>query len=75
MNKYRVDRSNTLSTPCGMNSLLYIGDNWDDARQVYNYVDTGKDAWNQPNDAYGVILSVWSDNLRDYIVKCSKGLY
>jgi len=75
MNKYRVDRADSLRTPCGMNSILYIGDSSDDAVQVYNHVDPGKDCWNQPNRAYGVILSVWSDGARDYIVKRSKGLY
>ncbi len=64
----------SLTVPCGMNSILYIGDNWAEAREVYDAMAPGKDAWNNPNPAYGVLLSVWSDNLRDYVVNCSKGL-
>ena len=75
MNTYRVDRADSLHTPCGMNSILYIGDSPDDAAQVYTYADPGKDAWNQPNRAYGVIMSVWSASARAYIIKRSKGLY
>jgi hypothetical protein len=75
MNKYRVDRADSLRTPAGMNSILYIGESFEEARKVYTYHEPGKDAWNQPNRAYGVLLSVWSANLNDYIVKCSKGLY
>lgn len=75
MNKYRVDRANSLCVPCGMNSICYIGDSWDEARKVYTYLDTGKDAWNQPNPAYGVVLSVWNEVKNDYVIKCSKGLY
>ena len=74
MNNYRVDRAMSATVPCGMNSILYIGDSWREARRVYAATAPGKDAWGQPNDAYGVLLSVWSDNLRWYDVKCSKGL-
>ena len=75
MNKYRVDRVNSLRVPCGMNSIRYVGDSWGDARKVYDYLDTGKDAWNRPNPAYGVVLSVWNEVKNDYVIKCSKGLY
>lgn len=74
MNTYRVDRAMSLRVPCGMNSVCYIGDDPKAAAKVFEYLEPGKDAWNQPNPAYGLILSVWSDNLRDYIVKRSKGL-
>ena len=75
MNTYRVDRANSLQTPCGMNSLLYIGDSLDEAVKVYSYMDPGKDWWNVPNSAYGVILSVWNADANEYRVKRSKGLY
>jgi len=75
MNKYRVDRAMSLTVPCGMNSICYIGDSLDDAVTVFNYLDPHKDKWNQPNRAYGLLLSVWSDDSNDYIVKRSKGLY
>ncbi len=72
--KYRVDRVTNAQTPCGMNSIRYIGDSWKVARALFERIPTGFDAWDQPNAAYGVILSVWDDNKRDYVVKCSKGL-
>lgn len=75
MNNYRVDRNDSeVRTPCGMNSLLYLGDSWDKARQIFNAADVGLDAWNQPNSRYGVTLSVWNDDKRDYIIKCMKGV-
>ena len=74
MNKYRVDRANCKVTPCGMNSIVYIGDNWSKARAVYDTTTGGLDAWGQPNSLYGVILSVWDEGKRDYIVKAVKGL-
>ena len=50
MNTYRVDRAmEGLSPPCGMNSILYIGDSRKCAEQVFNHMDGGKDSWNQPN--------------------------
>jgi hypothetical protein len=75
MNTYRVDRADSLQSPCGMNSLLYIGDNIDEAVKVYTYHDPGKDSWNVPNSAYGIILSVWNAGANEYRVKRSKGLY
>ncbi len=75
MNEYRVDRANSLQVPCGANSIVYIGDSFEDARYVYNQTDPGKDAWNQPNATYGVLLSVWNPDTHDYRIKCSKGLY
>lgn len=72
MNTYRVDRTSSRCVPCGMNSLLYLGDDPRAARRVFSEAQAGLDMWNQPNAAYGVILSVW--NGCDYIVKCEKGL-
>ena len=68
MNKYRVDRADRGVTPCGMNSILYIGDNSRQALLVFRNATTGKDAWNQPNPEYGVILSEWSDKHNEYRV-------
>lgn len=73
-NSYRVDRANSRRVPCGMNSILYIGDNWEKARKVYAAAEIGRDSWNNENITYGVILSVWDSSKNDYIVKCEKGL-
>jgi len=73
-NTYRVDRNDSqVTTPCGMNSLLYIGDSWKKARTIFNQAEPHKDAWNRPNATYGVTLAVWSENKRDYVVKAIKG--
>ena len=72
MNKYRVDRANNLSVPCGMTSVRYIGDNYRNANNVYNALCSGIDAWDKPNETYGVVLSIW--NGTDYVVQLSKGI-
>ena len=76
MSQYRVDRVDSRTVPCGMNSILYLGDNWNAAMRVFSKAETGLDAWNQPNSRYGVILSVWNGQrlTGDYVVKCMKGL-
>lgn len=69
-NNYRVDRAmEGLSPPCGMNSIRYIGDNYVAAMHVFNHLEGGKDAWNQPDKDYGVMLSMWDSNRNDYVVK------
>lgn len=73
MNTYRVDRANTLRTPCGMNSILYIGDDIVAAREAFAKARTGLDAWGQPNPDYGVLMSRWSNNLQDYVILQRKG--
>ena len=73
-NKYRVDVANSRIVPCGMNSIRYIGDNYTQAKQTFDALPIGRDAWNQENVTYGVILSVWDESKHDYIVKCEKGL-
>lgn len=73
-NKYRVDVVNSRIVPCGMNSIRYIGDNFTQAKQTFDNLPTGRDAWNQENATYGVILSVWNESNQTYIVKCEKGL-
>jgi hypothetical protein len=71
-NKYRVDVSNNPAVvPAGMNSIRYIGDDWEEARKVFHATETRRDAWNQRNSLYGVILSVWTGDR--YMVKCIKG--
>lgn len=72
MNKYRVDRASSRSVPCGMGSIRYIGDSWEEAVRTFRQLQAGLDAWNQPNPAYGVILSVWK--VDKYTVKLDKGL-
>ena len=76
MNQYRVDRANSTVVPVGMNSILYIGDDWTEARKVFASAKPGKDAWGKPNSTYGVILSVWrgSHSVGEYVMKCQKGL-
>lgn len=74
MNTVRVDVANTRRTPCGMNSIKYIGNSFEEARRVYNATDPGSDAWGQPNQTYGVILSVWHPERHEYVIKCVKGL-
>ena len=71
-NEYRVDVASCKATPCGMNSIKYIGSSFSKAEKAFRDAETGKDAWNQPNAAYGVILSVWNGS--EYVVKMSKGL-
>lgn len=73
-NKYRVDRNDSYdNVPCGMNSILYIGDSLPQAVKAYNAVNPGIDAWNVPNPAYGVTLSKWNDVKNDYSVIMKKG--
>jgi len=69
MNKYRVDRVAKDSTicPCGMNSILHIGDNLSKARQYFLVSRSGFDTWNKPDASYGVALSQWNDVKRDYV--------
>lgn len=69
-NNYRVDRaSEAVSPPCGMNSVLYAGDNYHAAMHVFNYTEGGKDAWNQPDRNCGVMLSLWNSDKQMYVAK------
>ena len=70
--QYRVDVANQPITPCGMNSLKYLGGSFNQARKVYMETKTGFSAWGTENAGYGVILSVWNGS--DYVVKCQKGI-
>lgn len=74
MNTYRVDRNDQKRTPCGMNSILYIGDSRIEAQNAFARAETRLNSWGCPNPAYGVILSKWDSSARDYVVIDSKGL-
>ncbi len=72
--QYRVDRVIQPVVPCGMNSILYYGTDAAEAAKVFEEAQPGISPWGTPNDAYGVILSVWDDNKRNYVIKRRKGL-
>ena len=67
--KYRVDRVDTMTAPCGMASILYLGDNERAARRVLNSAEGGRDAWNKPNPAYGVAMFEWNQLKYEYVPK------
>lgn len=72
--KYRVDRNACalgVRVPCGMNSLLYLGDSYRDASRAFEAAQPGIDSWGKPNATFGVTLAVWNGN--DYVVKRKKG--
>lgn len=72
MNDYRVDRADSKRTPCGMNSIMWIGNSEHQARVAFEMTEPGKDAWGKESATYGVILSRWSYAEGDYIVIASK---
>ena len=74
MNTYRVDRSDSLNVPCGMNSILYIGDNRNKAISIFKRALIGLDTWCGENHGYGVLFSKWDDKKNDYIVLEGKGI-
>ena len=76
MSQYRVDRVDSRTVPCGMNSILYLGDSYQQALRVFSKAETGLDAWNQPNPAYGVVLSSWRGQrlTGDYVIQKEKGI-
>ncbi len=65
--KYRVDRARHKVTPCGMNSIVYIGDNRKQAQEAFEQAEIGLNEWNQPNSQFGVVLSVWQDQAYEVI--------
>jgi hypothetical protein len=75
-NQYRVDRvsSRTVVVPCGINSILYMGNSWEEAKEAFAEAKPYFDTWDQPNILYGVILSVWDEDKNDYVIKLEKGL-
>lgn len=72
MNLYRVDRAASPHTPCGKNSILYIGDSFAKAVAAFHAHKPGFNPWDQPDPAYGIILSAWSDRAQSYIVRNQK---
>jgi hypothetical protein len=72
--KYRVDRVDTLTAPCGMTSIIYLGDSKRDATQVLLDADLKLDKWNRHNDRYGVALFEWDINRQDYIAISWRGI-
>lgn len=72
MSDYRVDLVDSMSVPCGMNSIVYIGDDPTDARATFMVTPVGLDAWGRQNGHYGVVLSRWSYAEGDYIILDSK---
>jgi hypothetical protein len=67
MNDYRVDRADSLYTPCGMNSIVLITSNQREAELVFNHTKPGLNAWNKPDPRYGVLLSKWSALANNYL--------
>lgn len=72
MNKYRVDRNDSKSVPCGMNSIVYIGDNKRKARLTFVESNIGIDTWGQSNPDHGLTLS--EHNGTDYTIVDTRGL-
>jgi hypothetical protein len=74
MNTIRIDRVQHpqlgMSAPCGMNSIIYIGDNMHKALKVFHSSSVGKDAWNNADTTYGVSLSIWNGS--DFTAKLIK---
>jgi len=71
-NKYRVDTGTMdMTTPCGMNSIRYLGSDRKAARRVMATTPVGLTAWNVRDPAYGLLLSEWTGN--DYVVIARRG--
>ena len=67
LNTWRVDRTER-QTPCGVNSIRYLGDSEKAARKTYNETTPGLDAWNQPDPQCGVLLSKWNSRMCNYVL-------
>jgi hypothetical protein len=73
-NTFRVDRNDDQKrVPCGMNSIVYSGDSYRQAKSAFLSTVPGYDAWNNFNPRYGVLFSQWDNDKRDYVVIDSKG--
>jgi len=73
MNKYRVDRNKSAdSVPCGMNSLIHLGDSFNVAKDYFRKTTPGLDTRGQPNLLYGVTLAAWDESELKYVIKMSK---
>ena len=57
---FRVDRAQPNDpVPCGMNSLLYLGDSERAATRAFELAEPGFNTWSQPDARYGVTMSRW----------------
>lgn len=79
MSDYRVDRVDSKHVPCGMNSILYIGNNFNKAIKIFNEAKTGFNQYNEKDESYGVVISKWQglNGMRltgEYVIFNSKGL-
>lgn len=71
-NDYRIDRTDTKRTPCGMNSIVFLSASEQEARAVFAGLQPGLDMWGRPCSKHGVVLSRWSYAEGDYIVLDAK---
>ena len=72
--QYRVVRADTLAEPVGMASIIYLGGSKREATQVMLDAELKRDAWNQPNDKYGVVLFEWYDLGKRYVPVSWRGI-
>jgi metallophosphoesterase superfamily enzyme len=63
--KYRVDRVDTLTAPCGMSSIIYLGDSKREATQVLLDAELKRK---------GVALFEWDNERRNYIAISWRGI-
>lgn len=71
---YRVVRTSTLAQPVGMANILYLGSSKREATQVLLDAELKRDAWNKPNDRYGVVLFEWYDLGKRYVPVSWRGI-
>lgn len=72
--KYRVDRSKSpKNVPCGMNSILYFGTKYSEAKRIYDASSVGVDTWGDPNPEYGIILSAYNRSPYFEEIELAKG--
>jgi len=56
-----------------MNAMLYYGTSLKQATEAFKKAETGLDGMSNKNPTYGVVLSVYVLNSRDFIVSQYKG--
>jgi len=73
MARFRVDRNKSRTkVPCGMNSIIYVGDQFNVAYAIFKESFPGIDEWGQVDKLYCVTLAEWSSFKKDYIVSYCK---
>ncbi len=70
--KYRVDRTDNLTVPCGMNSIRHLSGNLAQAEKYFRSLPVGLDAWDRPACGFGLVLSSWYDG--EYHILASRGI-